>query len=317
VDKVAKWVNEIVETRRRFVVSDKQKIKKAREKDSPEKKRVKDGKDTRGAYIKIEDKQMKYQPLYKELTSFPTVCIGSNQADSPFVKQNVTRYQAAQQKNTQAVSRSTKLHLALAGSNSKSGFCELCEQHFTHRGRHINSAKHLSNVTSENFRKLDALIANGESFSDFVKNVKGMAKSKEEKKSLERTRKSSPHGKKAVSQSVPLTVIPKDLSKKEEMVLKKRPRTAMSRSKIASLSSVMFNPTKRKKGSDDEAIEEIRTVNGEVENARRTKTRTQRKSNRHVVAKVQKGNNRHQSSLRKSRRRKRVSSGVSSSSSRY
>lgn len=162
-DKVTKWVAEIkTQYPEYFIVQEKSDVKVCKSLKIQQLK---------APFLKAEDRKGGYQPLYKEFTSFPTFVFGGGPSESPFCTSRPVLRKRERPSNTLCVSLSRNIQKAMCSSNSKKGFCELCECYFAHRGEHIKSKKHRSNVIPENFKKLDELIKNGDTFSGFLKGI--------------------------------------------------------------------------------------------------------------------------------------------------
>ena len=294
-DKVSKWIKEI-EAQQQKIIPQKKEKEKA------------NGRKLQAPFFKVEDKKRRYQPLYKELTSFSRVQFGSNLSDPP-IKQNRTQYENTHQQNTRSQTRN--LRTALASSNSKNGFCELCEISFTHRGRHIKSYKHRGNVTSEHFNKLDDLIRNGESFSDFMENINGNNKPKH---TLNNSPQSNGKGHRDKRQNGNITT--RNLRSKSQnstcaetcvSTYKKRKQRNLSNNTLSS--SAMHMPRKRKKGNDHAGIKVVGSASSTEEKRQTCKNISQRKNDKRIneIVKVTRCRygKKHVVTLRKSKRNRR------------
>ena len=116
-------------------------------------------------FIKIEDEEMLYRPLFKQFESFP--CISYSGTDSPF-DTGVT----LNQKNENQLTKKKAVGGALRG-----GYCESCDHWYKCTLReHLNSAKHRQFIeTSENFQSLNKVAHGLPDIKDFV-NMVGVKK---------------------------------------------------------------------------------------------------------------------------------------------
>ncbi|KAJ9593607.1 hypothetical protein L9F63_014846 [Diploptera punctata] len=143
-------------------------------------------------YIKLEHiNSIKYRPLYKELSVWPTVNINFESGGCPFSPPKVLEKRSTQRaaknnkdasrriqpgKATAETPRMTKCRVrahraheaAVALQNS--GYCEICQQTYVDQRAHVESERHIQFVNNNsNFVSLDQLIHQGPDMDTFLK----------------------------------------------------------------------------------------------------------------------------------------------------
>jgi len=142
----------------------------------------------KGDFIKVECNSGNFQPLWKEFDAFPKVQFNSTIYESPFgdkkheTKPPVQPRSSALSTSSQGKRNSFKQQIK--NSDSKTGYCELCDTNFNHRGQHLKSKQHNSNITPDNFAQLDQMIASGKSFQAFVAELNKKATKSNTKRKL-------------------------------------------------------------------------------------------------------------------------------------
>lgn len=109
-------------------------------------------------YIKTEAFSRLYKPLYKELSSWPTLHLNCGFGVSPFA--DPRQVKAKQQPKTSSAHKDGHKEKGGRGQKRKeSGYCELCSSSYTNLRLHLQSDSHLAFVRDQsNYLDLDELI---------------------------------------------------------------------------------------------------------------------------------------------------------------
>ena len=120
--------------------------------------------------------------------SFPKVNFHSKSTQSPFDDPNAVISSSQKRKSSTKGTSSP----ALKSSNSRTGYCELCDTIFTHRGQHLRGKQHKSNVTAENFGKLDEMIGGKNMKGSFLRKLRQNRSKRGQKNIMSPTKHQSP-----------------------------------------------------------------------------------------------------------------------------
>ena len=137
-------------------------------------------------FLKVEDRSMLYQPLIKEMDTWPRIFFDSVQPNCPFEPpaprtRKQTKTHLVPSSSTKRSGGVVKAKLRLS-SSKKVGYCELCDIHYKELEQHLRGAKHRKNASnSDTYREFDNIARQGRSAGAYIERVGSHSRSRNSK----------------------------------------------------------------------------------------------------------------------------------------